>query len=128
MQYLDHEICGTGAVGQESPSELLGEKFDIQDNIQQSLKGSSGGAFCGVIGFDTSVSITPEFTESIVRAIPDEVNSDLSETMQASLDGGSSNARAATCGQFSRCRACKEMLAVIWAMKSLHTETFRLGE
>ncbi len=112
------QVCGTEAVGQKLLSELLRE----EDNISQSLKGSLGKAFCDVVGADTSISISPKSMEAIVRAITNEVNSVLSETVQASLDGGSSNVHAVTCCQFSSCRTCKEILArVIWAMNTFLT-------
>ncbi|XP_035858451.1 uncharacterized protein LOC116051614 isoform X4 [Sander lucioperca] len=100
----------------------VGQNFVLtEDNLQQSLKNTFGEAYCEVIGTDTSVSITPKFTEAIMRAITDEVNSILSETIQASLSGGSSHVRSDTCCKFSSCRACKKML-VIRAIKSLLTQ------
>ncbi|XP_038553926.1 microtubule-associated protein 1B-like [Micropterus salmoides] len=88
-------VCGTETVGQNLPLEHFWENVTGQDNIQQSLKGSFGEAF----------------TLAIVKSITDEVNPVLSETIQASLAGGTSNVHAATCCQFSTCGACKEMLA-----------------
>ncbi|XP_044076867.1 dentin sialophosphoprotein-like [Siniperca chuatsi] len=115
-------VCGMEAVGQKLPLELLRENFHFaEDKIQQSLKGSFGEALCDVIGSDTSVSITPKITQAIVKWITDNLNSALSEAIQALLAGGS-NVHAASCCQFSSCRACNEMLAgVIQAMKSLLT-------
>ncbi|XP_045885558.1 microtubule-associated protein 1B-like isoform X3 [Micropterus dolomieu] len=88
-------VCGTETVGQNLPLQHFWENVTGQDNIQQSLKGSFGEAF----------------TLAIVKSITDEVNPVLSETIQASLAGGTSNVHAATCCQFSTCGACKEMLA-----------------
>ncbi|XP_028432307.1 uncharacterized protein LOC114554581 [Perca flavescens] len=102
----------------------VGQNFVFTDNLQQSLKTTFGEAYCEVIGTDTSISITPKFMEAIMRAITDEVNSVLSETIQASLSGESSHVRSDTCCKFSSYRASKKML-VIRAIKSLltHFET-----
>lgn len=112
------QVCGTEVVGQKLLSELLRE----EDNISQSLKGSLGEAFCDVVGANTSISVSPKFTEAIVRAITNEVSSVLSQSVQVSLDGGTSNVHAVTCCQFSSCRTCKEILArVLCAMNTFLT-------
>ncbi len=81
-------VCGTEAVGQTLFSELL----------RESLKGSLCKAFCDVVGANTFLSITPKF-----KVIADEVNSVLSETIQASLHGGSSSSARATSNTYSVC-------------------------
>ncbi|KAI3353737.1 hypothetical protein L3Q82_004970 [Scortum barcoo] len=87
----------TETVGQKLLSELLKE-----DSISQSLKGSLRQAICDVVDADTSIDISPTFTEAILKA----VTYVLSETIQARLEGKSLHAGTVN----SKCRACKEML------------------
>ncbi|XP_034721276.1 uncharacterized protein LOC117940004 [Etheostoma cragini] len=83
-----------------------------EDTLQQSLKTTLGEAYCEAIGTDKSVGIKPTFTEAVMRAIHNEVNSVLSET------GPSSHVCPDTRCKLSSCRACNKML-VIQAIKSL---------
>ncbi|XP_067456496.1 serine-rich adhesin for platelets-like [Thunnus thynnus] len=113
------EECNTEQVGQNLPSELVRESFAItDDDIRTSLKSSLGMAFCDVLRSDRTIKIPPKLTATIVKTVTDELNSLLSETIQASLDEVSSIVPTATCCQFSSCRRCKEMLmGVVTRMK-----------
>ncbi|XP_044213945.1 uncharacterized protein LOC122986698 [Thunnus albacares] len=113
------EECNTEQVGQNLPSELVRESFAItDDDIRTSVKSSLGMAFCDVLRSDRTIKLPPKLTATIVNTVTDELNSFLSETIQASLDEVSSIVPTATCCQFSSCRRCKEMLmGVVTRMK-----------
>eukprot|EP00064_Thunnus_orientalis_P006672 superscaffoldBa00000707_g6690 len=111
--------CSTEQVGQNLPSKLLRESFDItDDNIQKSVKSSFGKAFCDVISSDRTIEIPPQLTTVLVKTVTDELNYILSKSIQASLDGGYSSVSTVPCCLFSSCRKCKEMLmGVVATMK-----------
>ncbi len=77
-------------------SAPLTEYFGItQDHMQKTLENSFNQALCDIIGEQNPGKISPKFTEAIAAEVIDEVNSVLSMTMQASVDGGSPSITAA---------------------------------
>ncbi|KAM7421626.1 hypothetical protein PAMA_015669 [Pampus argenteus] len=99
----------TEQVDQNPSAELLRESFHItDDDIQSNVKRSFDEALSAVLNLKGVMS--PKFHKTVTN----ELNSVLSETIQASLEEGSS-----TCCQFSCCRRCKEVLmGIVRAIKS----------
>ncbi|XP_026219210.1 uncharacterized protein LOC113164235 [Anabas testudineus] len=101
-------------------SQHLMEFFNC--NLQSLVESSFTEAVCEVLGADTPVRISPEFTEAMEAEVLHEVNSVLSVAKQASVDGGSCSTTAPPTSQMSKKRTSEKTLAgAITTMKSFLT-------